>query len=269
MPSGAACSSPEAHSATGVFREPPRHPSGNRRTVQQGNHRGTRCPAWPRVEPFQTARKEEGMKRTVHFVGLALLCAIGSVSRARAAQQVISTTFPMPVRAQLTFDVSDCGSDAGPSLSVHGGLALRGLGTDVFFRSAEKGTRTVDERPAGSLVLLPAGQAIVVPRQPVQGGAGGRSFVWLAMVDPAGRPLTSPIAVGRCAPGPTTITADFFLPVTVSVGVQALACDNSPGPYVILSGGVTFAGLNARLLFTDGDQPATGPHAGDPPPGVE
>ena len=207
------------------------------------------------------------MKRAVASLALIALGAMGSVSPARAGQQVISTTFPMPVRAQLNLDVSDCGTAAGPSVSIQGGMALAGLGADVIFRSDEKGT--ADESPAASLVLFPAGQAIVVSRQQVQGGAGGRSFIWLEMVDSAGRPVTGPIAAGRCAPGVTTITADFFLPVTVSAAFQAQSCDSTPGPNVTMSGGVTLAGLFARLLFTDGDPPAAGPHPGDPPTGAK
>jgi len=41
------------------------------------------------------------------------------------------------------------------------------------------------------------------------------------------------------------------------------SCANSPGPYISFTSGVTMAGLSARIIFRNNDNPVGGPHEAD------
>ena len=40
-------------------------------------------------------------------------------------------------------------------------------------------------------------------------------------------------------------------------------CTNSPGPYISFTSGVTMAGMSARIIFRNNDNPVGGPHTAD------
>ena len=40
-------------------------------------------------------------------------------------------------------------------------------------------------------------------------------------------------------------------------------CENSPGPYINFTSGVTMAGMSARIIFRNNDNPVGGPHEAD------
>ncbi len=52
-------------------------------------------------------------------------------------------------------------------------------------------------------------------------------------------------------------TASAYATFTVT------GCENSPGPYISFTSGVTMAGLSARIIFRNNDNPVGGPHEAD------
>jgi len=41
------------------------------------------------------------------------------------------------------------------------------------------------------------------------------------------------------------------------------SCENSPGPFISFTSGVTMAGMSARIIFRNNDNPVGGPHEAD------
>lgn len=183
-----------------------------------------------------------------------------ALSGARAAQQVVSTTHQMPVRLQANLETSGCENAPGPEIALSGMLELGGLGLDVIFRNNQKGTHVASDESVMNVELLPAGQGLSIPKQPVQGGVGGNPFIWFQLVGADGRAMTSAIFLGRCVQGITPVTADFFLPATAVARLAADGCYNHPGPTITLDGDVELGGLNARIMLSNNDNPVGGPH---------
>lgn len=197
------------------------------------------------------------MTRRSKLVVAALFVAFAwAVTVARADQQV-STTFQMPVRMQASAGASGCENAPGPQITLNGALTLGGLGADLIFRNNEKGTHTHEEPTVVDVTLLPAGESLSIPKQPVLGGVGGNPFIWVQMVDGQGGPLTGEIFLGRCVQGLSGFTADFIIPATAVARMSTADCDNSPGPYITLSGELALTGVNARLIFRNNVE---GPH---------
>ena len=111
---------------------------------------------------------------------------------------------------------------------------------------------------------MPADEPIVIPKQPVLGGAGGNPFIWVQFVGANGAALSGEIFVGRCVQGAgwhvtqsAVTTASAYATFTVT------GCENSPGPFISFTSGVTMAGLSARIIFRNNDNPVGGPHEAD------
>jgi hypothetical protein len=41
------------------------------------------------------------------------------------------------------------------------------------------------------------------------------------------------------------------------------SCENSPGPFISFTSGVTMAGISAKIIFRNNDNPVGGPHEAD------
>jgi hypothetical protein len=54
--------------------------------------------------------------------------------------------------------------------------------------------------------------------------------------------------------GPHTIGTSFTMPMRVRASLSATGCDNSPGPQVTLSGGMTLGGLGIDVTFRNNDK---------------
>jgi len=98
----------------------------------------------------------------------------------------------------------------------------------------------------------------------VLGGAGGNPFIWVQFVGANGAALSDEIFVGRCVQGAgwhvtqsAVTTASAYATFTVT------GCENSPGPYINFTSGVTMAGMSARIIFRNNDNPVGGPHEAD------
>jgi hypothetical protein len=178
------------------------------------------------------------------------------------AGQTVSTTHSMPVRLQANLETSGCDNAPGPFITLSGAILLDGVSADLIFRNNAKGTHTSTVRKDVDVVLLPDGQAITIPKQPVQGGTGGNPFIWIQVLDGNGQPLTQEIFLGRCVQGLSTVSADFFLAATSSADITVGGCSNK-GPEIELSGEVALSGIKARLIFRNNDNPVGGPHSAD------
>ncbi len=200
------------------------------------------------------------MKR---FAILAVpVLALGLASGEALARNNVSTTHSMPVRVQGVMDASGCDNSTGPTITLSGELSLGGVSADLIFRNNERGTHTATERTDVEVVILPDGEAIRIPKQPVLGGTGGNPFIWIQLLDERGKSLTGEIFLGRCVQGLTTFATDFFLRATSGADITVGGCSNQ-GPEIELSGEVAITGINARLIFRNNDNPVGGPHRRD------
>jgi hypothetical protein len=181
---------------------------------------------------------------------------------ARAGQQV-STAFQMPVRLQAAIEASGCTNAPGPQITINGALTLGGFGVDLIFRNNEKGTHTHTEEATANVVVVPAGESLSIPKQPVLGGVGGNPFIWIQIMGSNGQPMTGEIFLGRCVQGLFQMTSDFALPSTAAAEFATANCENNPGPYITMDGALGLSGLNARLVFRNNDNPVGGPHETD------
>jgi hypothetical protein len=53
------------------------------------------------------------------------------------------------------------------------------------------------------------------------------------------------------ARGPVTVSESFAMPVHATANTEVTGCDNSPGPFITISGAMTLGGLGTRLTFTN------------------
>ena len=109
-----------------------------------------------------------------------------------------------------------------------------------------------------------AGENIVIPKQPVDGGVGGNPFIWVQFINANGDNLTDEIFIGRCVQGSTWhVNGPASVQASAYATFAVTSCENSPGPYINLSGGMTMAGMKARIIFRNNDNPVGGPHEAD------
>jgi len=174
----------------------------------------------------------------------------------------VTRSFEMPVRAAVTTAVTGCDNSPGPYITVEGGLSLGGLGSRMMFTNNAKGTHTYTDEAHVDLTVVPAGESIRIPKQPVLGGVGGNPFIWIQLEDGQGRALTGEVYLGRCVQGLTKATgADFSSAARALATIAVSDCQNSPGPYITLDGDLyVSAGLDAVLIFQNNDNPVGGPH---------
>jgi hypothetical protein len=167
----------------------------------------------------------------------------------------------MPVMVNYELETYDCNNSPGPRIVFSGLASTGGFGVRTIFRNNMKGTHEHTEEVNVDVSLMPAGSEIVVPKQPSRGGVGGNPFIWIQFVDEAGKPVSEEIFIGRCVQGYTFKGAK-------QVDQQALAsakykvngCANSPGPNITFDANLSLAGLNAKIIFRNNDNPVGGPH---------
>jgi len=204
------------------------------------------------------------------LVGAALSAACdehsarNGILASTAATPQLTQSYAMPVHVTATASASGCDNSPGPYITLNGQLALGGLGSRFTFTNNQKGTHTYSEDHKVDVTVVPAGDAITIPKQPVQGGVGGNPFIWVQLVDGADAPLTSEIYLGRCVQGLDGFAADFDLSSVATALVVADSCSNSPGPYITLGGELALKpGVKAKLIFRNNDNPVGGPHEAD------
>src|SRR5438093_13121845 len=164
---------------------------------------------------------------------LVLLC-LGLVSVAHATTSV-SATFETPVNVQTSISTSGCSNSPGPTITLQGALSLGGIGVKLLFENNVIGTHTYTVESTASATVIPQGQSIQIPKQPVLGGVGGNPYIWIQFMDGHDNPLSSMNFLGRCVQGLFTTSADFTIPSTAMAQVSAADRRNT-GSHITLSG---------------------------------
>lgn len=175
-----------------------------------------------------------------------------------------NTNLPIPVSVSAELTAYECSNNPGPEITFEGLTVLGGFGIELTFSNNLKGTHEFTADNTVDVTVLDAGEAIVIPKQPVLGGAGGNPFIWVQFINGDGTAASDEIFVGRCVQGagwhvtgPTTTSASAWAEFTVE------SCENSPGPFISFNSGLTLAGLSARIIFRNNDNPVGGPHEAD------
>src|SRR5438046_110851 len=127
---------------------------------------------------------------------LVLLC-LGLVSVAHATTTV-STTFETPVNVQTSISTSGCSNSPGPTITLQGALSLGGMGVKLLFENNVIGTHTHTVESTSSATVIPQGQTIQIPKQPVLGGVGGNPWIFLQFTDGKGNVVSDSFLLGRC-----------------------------------------------------------------------
>src|SRR5256712_119302 len=127
---------------------------------------------------------------------LVLLC-LGLVSVAHATTTV-STTFETPVNVQTSISTSGCSNSPGPTITLQGALSLGGIGVKLLFENNVIGTHTYTVESTASATVIPQGQSIQIPKQPVLGGVGGNPWIFLQFTDGKGNVVSDSFLLGRC-----------------------------------------------------------------------
>lgn len=178
--------------------------------------------------------------------------------------QTVSANLPMTVQAVVNAATSQCANAPGPQVTLYGELTLGGLGIELLFKNNVKGTHTYTTVSTASVVVIPAGEHITIPKQPVWGGTGGNPFIWLQFTDADGKGLADPVFLGRCVQGLFVASGDLVIPSLATAEVTGGTC-NHQGSSISLSGELRLSGLNAKLIFRNNDNPVGGPHEAEEP----
>ncbi len=179
-------------------------------------------------------------------------------------KQSVSAEVPMPVGVHIDAASSDCQNSPGPKITLSGQLALAGLGVQMTFQNNVKGTHEHTETTTATAVLIPEGDSVSIPKQPVLGGTGGNPFIWVQFMDTSGNAMSDEIFLGRCVQGAFAADTDFVISALARADVTGGSCDNT-GSTISLSGELSLSGVNAQLIFRNNDNPVGGPHENDKP----
>ncbi|HEY6156241.1 MAG TPA: hypothetical protein VIV88_02255 [Gemmatimonadales bacterium] len=175
-----------------------------------------------------------------------------------------NTSVPIPASISADFSAYDCSNNPGPQITFSGATVLGGFGVALTFTNNMQGTHSFTSGTTVNTILQPTGGAIVIPKQPVDGGTGGNPFIWVQFVDGGGAPLTGEIFVGRCVQGAGWhVTQSATTSASTAATFTVQSCANSPGPYISFDASMTSAGLAARIIFRNNDNPVGGPHEAD------
>jgi len=112
---------------------------------------------------------------------LALVAAINLGQGSLRADQELSVKCDMPVHVTANINETGCDNSPGPQITLDGTIVLGGLQVELIFENNVKGTHQTVVTLDKTVELIPVGQEIVIPKQPVLGGVGG-----------------NPLFLGRC-----------------------------------------------------------------------
>jgi hypothetical protein len=171
------------------------------------------------------------------------------------------TELQLPVTVDYEVEFYECANNPGPFIYFSGVASSVGFGVTTIFRNNMKGTHEYEEEAYIEASLLPAGQMIVIPKQPSRGGVGGNPFIWIQFEDADGNAISDEIFIGRCVQGSSFKGAQDVAGGAVAYADYTVAgCENSPGPNISFESGLSMNGLNARIIFRNNDNPVGGPH---------
>jgi hypothetical protein len=107
----------------------------------------------------------------------------------------------LPASASAQITTAECSNSPGPSITIDGEMALSGINAQLIFRNNDNpvgGPHIASDTTRMNLVLLPAGQSITFPKQPVLGGVGGNPWISLQFVQDNGDRIGKEALMGRC-----------------------------------------------------------------------
>jgi len=178
------------------------------------------------------------------LLGLAML----GMSLSAQADQRISTGYDMPIVVSGEISTSDCQNSPGPQITLEGAISLGGIQLELILQNNEKGTHKTTVTQSSTLVLVPLGDEIVIPKQPVQGGVGGNPHLWLQFVDGQGNALGEETYLGRCVQG-LQFNSSLLNEALAIADMEFLDCSNKGGPWINISGDIVMSGMKARFIF--------------------
>jgi hypothetical protein len=177
------------------------------------------------------------------------LVALGlTVPAMLRADQQIATKYAMPVKVMGKVTTTGCLNSPGPEITLEGELLLGGMQVELIFQNNTKGTHTTSVTYGTNVSLITLGDAITLPKQPVQGGVGGNPHIWIQFHNGEGKNLTKEMYLGRCVQG-LEISPEFLCQIAALTDVVAMDCSNNPGPVISVGSTITFSGLHARFIF--------------------
>jgi len=185
--------------------------------------------------------------RRIGVVALALSACLATVASAATVTKSLNQIATVNISATP----SGCENNPGPFITLNGELRLSGINAKILLSNNVKFTHMASADVAADVVLIPAGQAITIAKQPSRGGVGGNPWIYFQFTDPSGRELGAPVLLGRCVQGLTNASGSFAIPSGVNMTVTGGDCSNSGGPNITLSGEIRMGGLNGRIILTN------------------
>jgi hypothetical protein len=181
------------------------------------------------------------------LMGAALMGAVNFGTNSVRADQTVGTDMNMPIQVTANINETGCNNNPGPYVTIDGTIALGGLKMQLTFANNVKGTHTTVVTLQTNITLIDLGEKITIPKQPVRGGVGGNPLIWIQYFNKDGD-LSDEIFLGRCVQG-LKLQNNFLNPSTAAALIRAAGCENNPGPYITIGGGLNLSGLNARIIF--------------------
>src|SRR6266508_1358203 len=169
-----------------------------------------------KYELLREAFSKNMLKKTA--MAALVLAVLGLTSVAHAT--TTSTTFQTPVNVRTSMTTSGCDNSPGPQITLQGAMTVGGIGVQLLFENNLAGTHTFTIKSTASATVIPAGQTVTIPKQPVLGGTGGNPFISIQFVDNHNNPLSSTIFLGRCVQGLLTTSVDLSIPATATAQVS-------------------------------------------------
>ena len=182
---------------------------------------------------------------------LVISLTLAAVAAAATSGGTINRSLPQSAHVSIAATSSGCENNPGPWITIDGALTLGGVNAKIVLTNNRKFTHVTAADVASEVTLIPLGQQIQIPKQPVIGGVGGNPWIYFQFTD-GQNALGKPKLLGRCVQGLLNpVDLDFLLPTGAHANVDSDACSNSGGPNVTLSGELRLGGLCGRLIFTN------------------
>ncbi len=108
----------------------------------------------------------------------------------------ISPEFVSEIVSAAEVSSLDCSNSGGPVINVGDTLTFSGLHARLIFRNNLRGTHTAEDMRDVELIVK--GSKTTIPKQPVQGGAGGNPIISVQFLDGAGDAIGKAVKLGRC-----------------------------------------------------------------------
>jgi len=189
-------------------------------------------------------------KRTRGTILVALVAGLLAAASTGAQAVTVQESLAIDAAVSLSASSLDCTNNPGPHVTLSGMVLLGDVATQLIFRNNVKGTHEHIETTTVDVVMELADGSITIPKQPVLGGVGGNPYIYVQFTDANGNAVSDEIFLGRCVQGlDASAAADLLVPAAATFSVDGDNCNNSPGPYITLTGEVSLSGVDAKIIF--------------------